>query len=216
MPLPLIPLVALGVAAVGGAVAVWRLTRPALDATPAPPGTPRIDARLPVALWPPDGHEPTVEDDPRGWERMLAHLAHRDTVPDGAERARAVAFAGHRRSELDARRSVALEAHLLRGGYDPDVIAAAWLYPSRPGSPATPARLRAFGIPGPALAITEAASGLERDDARVGEARRRLAVDPVRPDFGDAAFEALPAEDRPVLAALLLDAAAEHVAVRRT
>jgi hypothetical protein len=207
-------LIALGIVVAGGAVAAWRLTRPVLDSSPAAPGTPRIDARLPAALWPPVGDEPVVHDDPAGWQFMLTRLAHADTAPDGAERARAVAFAGHRRRELDARRTVALEAHLLRGRYDADLIAAAWLYPLRPSSPALLARLRAFGVPERAVAIVEAAHDLELDDSRVGQARRRLSVDPVRADFGDDAFDAVAPGDRALLGALVLDAAAARVAAR--
>lgn len=214
MPRVIVPLIALGVAVAGGAVAVWRLTRTALDSTPAPPGTPRIDARLPAALWPATGAEPAVSDDLSGWERMLASLAHPDTVPDGAQRARAIAFSGHRRGELDARRAIALEAHLLRGRYDADLVAAAWLYPLRPSSPALGGRLRAFGVSETAVAIVDAAHDLEVDDARVGQARRRLGVDPLRPDFGDTAFAGVAPADRALLGALVLGAAAERVATR--
>lgn len=213
MPVPLLPVIAIGVLAAGSALAAWRLTR-TQPAGPAPADAPRLDARLPAALWPMQGGEPVVADDPRGWAVMLAQVAHPDTVPDGAERARAVAFAAHRRSELDARRTVALDAHLLRGRYDADLIAAAWLYPLRPASPARMGQLREFGIPDAALAIVQAAHDLELDDSRVGEARRRLAVDPVTPDFGDAAFDELAPGQRALLGALLLDAAASRVAAR--
>lgn len=213
MPLPLLPVLAFGVVAVGSAVAAWRLSRPA-PVPPAPEGAPRLDARLPASLWPAHGGEPLVRDDPRGWADMLAHLAHPATTPDGAERARAVAFAGHRRSELDARRTVALEAHLLRGRYDPDLIAAAWLFPLRPASAAASRDLRAFGVPDAAVAIVEAAHDLDLDDARIAEARRRLAVDPVAPDFGDEAFDELDGSQRALLGAVLLDAAAARVAAR--
>jgi hypothetical protein len=213
VPLPLIPLAVAGVVVAGAAVALWRL-RDGGDATPAPPGTPSIDARLPVALWPARGDEPVVPAGPRGWTTMLAHLAHSATDPDGAERARAAAFAGHRRSEVDARRTVALEVHLMRGRYDPDLIAAAWLYPLRPASAEAYRELRVFGVPEGALAIVEAAHDLDLDDARVAEARRRLAVDAVHPDFGDTGFEAVPADDRALLGALALEAAAGRVAAR--
>jgi hypothetical protein len=213
VPVLLIPLVALGVVVAGAVVAIWRL-RGEGDPVPAAPGTPSIDARLPVALWPPRGDEPVVPAGPRGWTAMLAHLAHAETDPDGAERARAVAFATHRRAGADARRTVALEAHLLRGGYDPDLVAAAWLYPLRPASAAAYRDLREFGVPERALAIVEAAHDLDLDDARVAEARRRLAVDPVRADFGDGAFDAVPPGDRALLGALALDEAAGRVAAR--
>jgi hypothetical protein len=214
VPVLLVPLLALGVIAAGSAVAIWRLSRPERDTAPAAPGTPRIDSRLPVALWPARGDEPEVTDDARGWARMLAHLAHRDTVPDAAERARAVAFSGHRRRELDARRTVALEAHILRGRYDPDLIAAAWLYPLRSATPTRLRDLRSFGVSAEAVAIIEAAHELGLDDARVGQARRRLGVDPVGTDFGDAAFDAVPPGEHALLAALVLDAAAAQVAAR--
>lgn len=213
MPVPLLPVVAIGVLAAGSAIAAWRLTRtPPLG--PAPEGAPQLDARLPVSLWPPLGGEPVVRDDPQGWGVLLAHLAHPSTRPDGAERARAVAFAGHRRSELEARRAVALEAHLLRGRYDPDLIAAAWLYPLRPASAEASHALRAFGVPAEAVAIVEAAHDLDLDDVRVSVARRRLGVDPLAPEFGDSAFDDLDPTDRPLLAALLLDAAAARIAAR--
>lgn len=211
---PLIPVVAVGVVAAGAAVAAWRLSRVETDATPAPPGTPRLDSRLPAALWAPRGDEPGVERGPRGWAVMLRRLAHPDTTPDGAERARAVAFSEYSRRELEARRTVALEAHLLRGRYDPDLVAAAWLYPLRSTSSAAYRDLRAFGIPEPAIALVEAAHALGLDDTRVANARRRLAVNPVSPDFGEEAFEDLEPQDRALLGALLLDAAADRVASR--
>ncbi|MEZ5190978.1 MAG: hypothetical protein R2717_09225 [Schumannella sp.] len=211
---PLIPVVAAGVLAAGAAVAAWRLSRVETEVAPASPGTPRLDARLPVALWPPRGDEPGVERGPRGWAVMLAHLAHADTTPDVAERARAVAFASHSRRELDARRTVALEAHVLRGSYDPDLVAAAWLYPLRSTSAAAYRDLRGFGIPDAALDIVRASHDLGLDDARVGAARRRLGVNPLTPDFGDDAFADLDAGDRAALSALVVDAAAARVAAR--
>ncbi|MEO5919614.1 MAG: hypothetical protein ABIQ01_00580, partial [Pseudolysinimonas sp.] len=128
----LLPLVVIA-AAVGGAVLLSR-ARADRDDKAAPPGTPQLDGRLPIGLWPSDGSEPIVEAGIRGWRRMSDHLYHRDTVVDDAARARAIVLATYARRAADARREVAFEVSVLRGAYDPSVIAAAWLAPQPHGA----------------------------------------------------------------------------------
>lgn len=211
----LVPLVVVA-AAVGGAIILIRAGGDR-DAGPAPDGTPQLDGRLPVGLWPADGTEPIVEGGIRGWRRMAAHLYHRDTVVDDAARARAIVFATYARRAADARREVAFEVSVIRGGYDPAVIAAAWLAPQEQGAGAAEQRraFREFGIGVETLAILEAAEALDADTARLAaEWGRQVGLDPARRDFAAVDTSELDAEGRAHLAALMIDAALDRIHAR--
>jgi hypothetical protein len=204
-------IVAAGAVAVGVAAIVERVAG-ARDTTPAPPGTPQLGARLPVALWPSDGTEPLVEHGPRGWRELVAALYHRDTVVDDAARARAVVIAQLPRRTQDARREIALEAHVLRGGYDPSLIAAAWLHPLTPGI--TLDALSAFGIGTTALETLRAAARLDADPALEAVWRREFGIDVVRPQVTDEIVADTAPDRLGMLWALLLGLAGERVAAR--
>jgi hypothetical protein len=204
--------VAVGVAAIADRIVGRR------DETPAAPGTPQLDARLPVGLWPADGSEPVVEAGIRGWRRMAAHLYHRDTAIDDAARARAIVLATFTRRAADARRQVAFEVSVMRGDYDAPVIAAAWLAPQVPGAEASEERreFREFGIGEATLAILEAAEGLDTDDSGrlAREWGREVGLDPVRRDFANVDAADLDDMGRARLAALVIDAALDRIHAR--
>ena len=207
-----IPVLVVGglVAAAAGAVAIIdRVTASRRDRTPAPPGTPRLDSRLPIALWPCDGSEPIVEHSPGGWNEMIATLYHRDTVVDDAARARAIAIAQFARREQDARREVALEAHVLRGTYEPSLIAAAWLHPLGRGVGLDD--LSAFGLTEPALATLRAAAQLDADPDLEAVWRREFGIDVVRPQVTTQMIVETAPERLGMLWALLLGLATERV-----
>ncbi|MEO8263457.1 MAG: hypothetical protein ABI566_12890 [Pseudolysinimonas sp.] len=211
-----IPVLVVGglVAAAAGAVAIIdRVTAARRDRTPAAPGTPQLDARLPIALWPSDGSEPMVEHAPRGWNEMLAALYHRDTVVDDAGRARAVAIAHLARREQDARREVALEAHVLRGSYEPALIAAAWLHPVDRGVRLDD--LATFGLTDAALATLRAAAQLDADPDLEAVWRREFGIDVVRPQVTAQIIAETPPDRLGMLWALLLGLAAERVITRQ-
>jgi hypothetical protein len=217
MPFPvLVPVVLIGAAAVGAAIALTRRVSD-LPAGPAAPGTPQLAGRLPIALWPPDGNEPIVKPGIRGWRRMIAHLYHPDTVVDDAALARAIVLATYSRRAADARREIAFEVSVLRGRYDPATIAAAWLSPQPIGADADDDRraFRALGVSEETIAILEAAAALDLDSGRLApEWGRQVGLDPARRDF--AAIDSAELDDagRARLAALMIDAALDRVHAR--
>jgi len=217
MPTPLgraLPLIIIGGAAavaVGVTAIIDRLTV-SRETLPAAPGTPQLSSRLPLSLWPSDGTEPLVERGLPGWRRMLDALHHRDTVVDQAARARAVVFAEYPRREQDARREIALEAHVLRGTYEPALIAAAWLHPLRGISLED---LTAFGIGDTANATVSAAAHLDAHPDIVTVWRRELGIDVVDPRVTEQIIADTPADRRGMLWAVLLDLATERVLTRQ-
>jgi hypothetical protein len=222
MPTPrgrLIPILIVAVAsavAVGVAAAADRIVG-SRERTPAPPGTPQLDGRLPVGLWPADGSEPVVEGGIRGWRRMAEHLYHRDTAIDDAARARAIVLATYTRHAADARREVAFEVSVIRGGYDPAVIAAAWLAPQVPGAGAAAERqaFRVFGIGDTTIAILEAAELLDVDTAELArDWGRQVGLDPARRDFAAVDPGELDDIGRARLAALVIEAASDRIHAR--
>lgn len=208
--LPVIIVAAVGAAAVGVAALADRLAGRVV--TPAPPGTPQVASRLPVALWPSDGSEPVVEHSLRGWRELAAVLYHRDTAVDDAARARAVVIAQFPRRAQDARREIALEAHVLRGGYDPALLAAAWLHPLTPGM--TLDDLAAFGIGAVALDTLRACARIDAEPELKHMWRREFGVDVVRPQITPGMFRDTPDDRLGMLGALLLSLAAERVEAR--
>jgi hypothetical protein len=210
-----LPIVIIGgavVVAAGAVAVVERFLDSRRDHSAAPPGTPQVAARLPIALWPSDGSEPMVGHGLRGWRELAAVLYHRDTVIDDGARARAVVIAEHSRREQDARREVALEAHVLRGTYEPALIAAAWLNPLL-GVHVDD--LRAFGIGEDTLAAVDALSVLDADPDLAARWRRELGVDNIRPEVTQAIVDETAEAQRGMLWAVLLDLAAERLAVRQ-
>jgi hypothetical protein len=208
---PLLIVAAAGAAAVGVAALVDRFAA-IRDTTPAPPGTPQVGSRLPIALWPADGTEPIVTHDLRGWRELAAAIYHRDTTIDDAARARAVVIAQFPRRAQDARREIALEAHVLRGGYDPAPIAAAWLHPLTPGMSIDD--LAAFGIGSVALDTLRACARIDTEPELEHMWRREFGVDVVRPQITSDMVAETPADRRGMLWALLLSLAAERVEAR--
>lgn len=211
-----LPIVIIGgvvVAAAGIVAIVERVSDSRRDRTPAPPGTPQVGARLPIALWPSDGSEPMVAHGPTGWRDMLASLYHRDTVVDEAARARAVAIATLPRREQDARRELALEAHVLRGAYEPALIAAAWLYPLAIGTSVDD--LASFGIGSTTLDAVFASARLDSTPDLEPVWRREFGIDVVRPQVTDEIVAETGSERLGMLWALLLGLAAERVTVRK-
>jgi hypothetical protein len=209
--LPFVIVAAAGAAAVGVTALIERVAG-ARDRTPAPPGTPQVGARLPVALWPSDGTEPIVEHGPRGWRQLLATLYHRDTVVDDAARARAVVIAQFPRRAQDARREIALEAHVLRGGYDPALVAAAWLHPLTPGMRLDD--LAAFGLGPIAVEALRAAARLDAEPELEHQWRREFGIDVVQPGVTPEIVAETPPDRLGMLWALLLSLAAERVTAR--
>lgn len=209
--LPVVIVAAVGAAAVGVAALIDRAA--GRDPSPAAPGTPQVASRLPVALWPSDGTEPIVEHSLRGWRELASVLYHRDTAVDDAARARAVVIAQFPRRAQDARRENALEAHVLRGDYDPALLAAAWLHPLTPGIRLDD--LAAFGIGPVALDTLRACARLDADPELEGMWRREFGVDVVRPQITDAIVADTPPDRLGMLWALLLSLAAERVAARQ-
>jgi hypothetical protein len=199
-------LVATGVAAI-----VDRVIESRRDHSAAPEGTPRVEGRLPVALWPSDGTEPMVGRGIRGWREMLAALYHRDTVVDDAARARAVVIAEYPRRQQDARRELALEAHVLLGAYEPALVAAAWL---RPLTSVRLDDLAAFGLSDAALATLRAAARLDEDPELVTAWRRELGIDNLRPEITPAIIAETDSDRLGMLWAVLLELAADRVAAR--
>jgi len=210
--IPVLIVVAAGAVAAGIATVADRLAQSRQDHTPAPPGTPQIGSRLPVSLWPSDGTEPLVEQGLLGWRRLSDVLYHRDTVVDDAARARAVVIAQLPRRTQDARRETALEAHVLRGGYEPALIAAAWLHPLTTGMSLDD--LAAFGIGDVTLDTLRAAARLDADPALESTWRREFGMDVVRPQVTDDMIAEAGGERLGMLWAVLLSLAAERVAAR--
>jgi len=210
--LPVLIVAVAGAAAVGIAAVADRIALSRFDRTPAAPGTPQIGSRLPVALWPSDGTEPIVEHGLRGWRELLGVLYHRDTDVDDAARARAVVIAQLPRRTQDARREAALEAHVLRGGYEPALIAAAWLHPLTTGMSLED--LAAFGIGTATLDILAAAARLDADPDLESTWRREFGMDVVRPQVTDEMIADTAPDRLGMLWAVLLSLAAERVAAR--
>ena len=209
-----IPLVIIGgiaVAAAGVVAVVERVRESRRDRSPAPEGTARIEGRLPLALWPSTGQEPMVARGPRGWREMLAALHHSSTAVDDAERARAIVIAEYPRREQDARRQLALEAHVLLGGYEPTLVAAAWLWPLRMTALDD---LGEFGLGEITIATLRALARADTDSALIDEWRRELGVDALRAEITPA----LAADTEPhrlgMLWAVLLHLASERIAAR--
>jgi hypothetical protein len=218
MPLVLLVPVALIGAAVVGAVVLLTRREAGQDRGPAAPGTPQLDGRLPIGLWPADGTEPAVEAGIRGWRRMADHLYHRDTVVDDAARARAIVLATYSRRSADARREVAFEVSVMRGAYDPAIIAAAWLAPQVPGAEAAEERrvFREFGLGAATIAILEAAESLDAEPGRlVPQWGREVGLDPARRDFSAVDPSDLEAVGRTRFGALMIHAALDRVHARR-
>ncbi|CAN5261307.1 hypothetical protein BH11ACT3_BH11ACT3_23210 [soil metagenome] len=217
MPLVLlIPVVVGGAVAVGVGALVTRLG-PQRDGTPAPAGTLQLTSRLPISLWPSDGSEPRVEHGLRGWRAMAARLYHRDTRIDDAARARAVVIAEHPRREVDARREIALEAHILRGSYEPALIAAAWLHPMSRDSESRLRDLAAFGLSDLACATLRASARLDADPELSANWRRELGMQVVRPEVTEAIVGevALAPDRRAMLWAVILELAESRVSARQ-
>lgn len=208
---PILIIGGVAVAAAGAVALVERIIESRRDRSAAAPGTPQVGARLPIALWPSDGTEPMVERGPRGWRELVAALYHRDTVVDDAARARAVVIAELPRREQDARRELALEAHVLLGAYEPALIAAAWLHPLRG---IRRDELAAFGIGDATLTALDAAARLDVDPDLSARWRRELGVDNVRPEVTASIVAATTAERRGMLWAVLLELADERVSAR--
>lgn len=208
---PLLIVAAAGAAAVGVAALVDRFAS-VRDTPPAPPGTPQVGSRLPIALWPADGTEPMVTHDLRGWRELAGAIYHRDTAIDDAARARAVVIAQFPRRAQDARREIALETHVLRGGYDPAPIAAAWLHPLTPGMSLDD--LAAFGLGSVALDTLRACARIDADPELEHMWRREFGVDVVQPQITGDMIAETPADRRGMLWALLLTLAAERVEAR--
>jgi hypothetical protein len=212
--LPVLIVSGVAAVAVGVAAIVDRVAESRNDRTPAPPGTPQLGARLPIGLWPSDGSEPMVAArGPQGWDEMLAALYHRDTVIDDAARARAIVIADRPRREQDARREFALEAHVLRGAYEPALIAAAWLAPL--DRITRPADLAAFGISDTAIQTLQAVARVDADPDLIATWRREFGIEVVRPRVTEEVIAATSPERRGMLWALLLDLARERVAERQ-
>ncbi len=212
--MPILILGGLVAAGVGAVAIVERIMDARREHRPAAPGTPQVGARLPIGLWPSGGSEPMVGRGPAGWREMVEALYHRDTVVDDAARARAIAIATLPRREQDARREVALEAHVLRDAYEPALVAAAWLHPLAGGARIDD--LAAFGISPTAIDALQAAARLDVEPDLEATWRRELGIDVVRPEV-TADIVADTAPDRlGMLWALVLSLAAERVAVRET
>ena len=217
MPLVVLLVPVVGVAVIGAAILLAHRAT-GREAGPAAPGTPQLDGRLPVGLWPANGTEPIVEPGIRGWHRMVAHLYHRDTVIDDAALARAIVLSTYTRRAADARREVAFEVSVLRGAYDPAVIAAAWLAPQMNAPEAADERnaYRVFGIGGDAIAILEAAELLDADTGRLApEWGQQVGLDPAHPDFATVDQTGLDAIGRARLSALMIDAALDRIHARQ-
>lgn len=216
MPTPLgraLPLIIIGGAAavaVGVTAVIDRLAT-SRDTTPAAPGTPQVGSRLPVALWPSDGTEPVVAHGLGGWREMSAALYHRETTVDDGARARAVAIAEYPRREQDARRELALEAHVLLGSYEPALVAAAWLSPLRS---VRLDQLSAFGLSDVTVATLRAAARIDDEPELLGTWRREFGIDVVSPRVTPAIVTETPEDRRGMLWAVLLTLASERVAER--
>jgi hypothetical protein len=210
----LVPVVVVGAAVVGIGALVTKLG-PQRDGTPAPPGTPQLGSRLPVALWPSDGNEGRVASGPAGWRAMAERLYHRDTRIDDGARARAVVIADRGHRDADARRAIALEAHVLRGSYDPSLVAAAWLHPLGGALEPRLRDLAAFGIGEPTLAVLRASAALAADPDLSPTWRRELGVDIVRPEITEALIAQTSPARRDWLWAVLLQLAESRVLARQ-
>jgi hypothetical protein len=209
-----LPIVIVGgavVAAAGVVALVERVADRRRDHRPAPDGTPRIEGRLPVSLWPSSGSEPVVPRTLGGWREMLVALYHRDTVVDDAARARAVVIAQYPRREQDARRQAALEAHVLLGAYEPALIAAAWLHPLK-GIRIDD--LASLGMSPATLATVRAVQQLDADPELIGTWRRELGIDVVRPEITARIVADTEPERLGMLWAVLLDLAESRIAAR--
>jgi hypothetical protein len=211
--LPILVVGGVAAIAVGVAALVERLTAPLDPSGPAAPGTPQVGSRLPVGLWPSDGTEPIVRRGPAGWREMTAALYHRDTEIDAAALARAVVIASRSRREQDARRERALEAHVLRGAYDPVLIAAAWLHPLDARTP--PSDLVSLGIGGDVLLVLGAAAELTADASLTATWRREFGLDVVDPRVTREIIADTPADRIPRLWAVLLELAEQRLLARQ-
>jgi hypothetical protein len=211
--LPVLIVTAAAAIAVGVAAVVDRVAESRHDRTPAPPGTLQLGGRLPIGLWPSDGTEPLVAHGLGGWREMLVALYHRDTVVDDAARARAIVIADRPRREQDARRELALEVHVLRGTYEPALVAAAWLGPLDPGTRIDD--LTVFGIGELTMQTLSAGARLDADPELFTTWRREFGVDVVQPRVTDEIVAATAPERRGMLWALLVDLARERVAQRQ-
>lgn len=209
--LPVVIVGAVAVVAAGAAAVITRVLDSRLDRSPASPGTPRLDARLPISLWPSTGSEPMVRHGLGGWRELQAALYHRDTVVDDAARARAIVIAEFPRREQDARRELALEAHVLRGAYEPTLIAAAWLHPLR-GIRLDD--LAAFGMSDLTRDALTAAARLDADPGLSATWRRELGIAHIQPEVTAEVVSEVAAQHRGRLWAVLLELAAERLSAR--
>jgi hypothetical protein len=198
--------------ATAGVIAVVQRVRESRrDRSPAPEGTARIEGRLPLALWPSSGREPLVARGPRGWQEMLTALHHPGTTVDDAERARAIAIAEYSRSEQDARRQLALEAHVMLGDYEPTLVAAAWLWPLRT---MTIDDLLAFGVGDNTIATLRALARVDAQPELVDTWRRELGVDALHAEVTPSLAAGTDPQRLGMLWAVLLHLASDRVAAR--
>jgi hypothetical protein len=209
-----VPVVILGAvaAAVVGAVAIVERVAGARRAPePAAAGTPQVEGRLPIGLWPSNGTEPMVGRGIRGWREVAAAIYHADTDIDDAARARAIVIAEQPRREQDARRELALEAHVLRGAYEPALVAAAWLSPW----PGDHSGLAAFGLGETTRATLRSVEQVAADPDLLVSWRREFGLDVVDPRVTREIVRATPTADLGRLWAVLLDLAEGRVRARR-
>jgi len=100
---------------------------------------------------------------------------------------------------------------MLRGVYEPALIATAWLHPLRGVSARD---LAAFGVSAETLSALDAAARSDADPDYARGLRRQLGIDTVRPEVTPAIVAATPGERRGMLWAVLLELAAERVLAR--
>jgi hypothetical protein len=146
---------------------------------------------------------------------MATRLYHRDTRIDDAARARAIVIAERGRGEADARRAVALEAHVLRGDYDPAVVAAAWLHPVGGGLEPRLREYSEFGVGAATIDALRARAALAADPDLSRTWRRELGLDVVHPEVTDAIVAETPVAGRDHLWAVLLELAELRVHARQ-
>ena len=210
--IPILILGGLVAAGVGAVAIVERILDARRDHGPAAPGTPQVGARLPIGLWPSDGSEPMVGRGPAGWREWSRRCI---TATPSSMRRRALGpwrsppfRDGAGCSTRDRTRSL-----VLRGSYDPALIAAAWLHPLTSGTRL--ADLASFGIGSTALDTVRAAARLDADPELEATWRREFGIDVVRPEITAAIIGETDSDRLGMLWALLLGLAGERVAIRQ-
>ena len=101
---------------------------------------------------------------------------------------------------------------MLRGGYDPALLAAAWLHPLTPGMSLDD--LAAFGIGPVALDTLRACARLDAEPELEHMWRREFGVDVVHPQITAQMLRDTPDDRLGMLGALLLSLASERVEAR--